>query len=371
VSLAAESTDVFIVGGGPAGLAAAIAAREKGLSAMVADGAMPPIEKPCGEGLMPETVAALGRLGVRLGAVDGRKVRGIRFVQADADAGADFRAPGFGVRRPLLHQRMVQRAEECGVEFLWKTPVTGIEDGIVRACGRKISARWIVGADGQGSRVRRWSGLEDSRCGKPRYAVRRRFAMAPWSNYVEVHWSDRAQAYVTPIGSDEVCVVTVAEREADAEFAMAVAEMPQLSERLTGAASSARERGAVTLMRKLRRVQRGNVALVGDASGGVDAITGEGLRLAFAQALALAEAMASGDLRIYERAHRRIGARPRWMGSCMLFLGRHPEIRRRVIRTLRDNPELFARLLETHTGETTAREILSAGALLGWRLLAV
>jgi len=371
VSLAGETTDVFIVGGGPAGLAAAIASREKGLSVVVADGAMPPIEKPCGEGLMPETVAALERLGVKLGAADGRKVRGIRFVQDDAEAGADFRATGFGVRRPVLHQRMVQRAEECGVEFLWKTPVTGMQDGFVRAGGRNIGARWIVGADGQGSRVRRWSGLQESRCGMPRYAVRRRFAMTPWSNYVEVHWSARAQAYVTPIGSDEVCVVTVAEQEADAEFAAAVAEMPQLRERLAGAPASARDRGAVTLMRKLRRVQRGTVALVGDASGGVDAITGDGLRLAFAQASALAEAMAAGDLRIYERAHRRIGARPRWMGNWMLFLGRHPEIRRRVIRTLRDNPELCARLLETHAGDATAGQILSAGALLGWRLLAV
>jgi hypothetical protein len=32
---------------------------------------------------------------------------------------------------------------------------------------------------------------------------------------------------------------------------------------------------------------------------------------------------------------------------------------------------LFARLLEAHAGDMKAREILSAGALLGWRLLAV
>ncbi len=320
---------------------------------------------------MPETVAALERLGVRLGAADGRRIRGIRFVQADAEASADFRTSGFGVRRPALHQRMVQRAEDCGVEFLWKTPVMGIDDGFVLTAKQKILARWIVGADGQGSRVRRWSGLEESRCGKPRYAVRRRFAMAPWSNFVEVHWSERAQAYVTPIGSDEVCVVTVAAREEDAEFTRAVAEMPGLRERLAGATASARERGAVTLMRRLRRVQRGNVALVGDASGGVDAITGDGLRLAFAQAEALAEAMAAGDLERYEKAHRKIGARPRLMGNGMLFLGRHVEVRKRVIRALRDNPELFARLLEAHAGDTKVREILSAGASLGWRLLAV
>ena len=55
--------DVFIVGGGPAGLATAIAARRRGLSVVVADGAVFPIDKPCGEGLMPDGVAALHQLG--------------------------------------------------------------------------------------------------------------------------------------------------------------------------------------------------------------------------------------------------------------------------------------------------------------------
>jgi NADPH-dependent 2,4-dienoyl-CoA reductase/sulfur reductase-like enzyme len=61
-----QNTDVFVIGGGPAGLAVAIAARQKGLQAIVADGAAPPIEKPCGEGMMPETLAALRDLGVEI-----------------------------------------------------------------------------------------------------------------------------------------------------------------------------------------------------------------------------------------------------------------------------------------------------------------
>lgn len=51
--------DVFVVGGGPAGLAAAIAARLKGFTVAVADGAHPPIDKACGEGLMPDSFGAL------------------------------------------------------------------------------------------------------------------------------------------------------------------------------------------------------------------------------------------------------------------------------------------------------------------------
>ena len=58
------TTDVLVVGGGPAGLAAAIAARKKGFSVVVVDGAKPPIDKACGEGLLPGTLAALRELGI-------------------------------------------------------------------------------------------------------------------------------------------------------------------------------------------------------------------------------------------------------------------------------------------------------------------
>ena len=58
-----NSTDVFVIGGGPAGLAAAIAARQQGLRVVVADGAKPPIDKACGEVLMPDAIAALATAG--------------------------------------------------------------------------------------------------------------------------------------------------------------------------------------------------------------------------------------------------------------------------------------------------------------------
>jgi len=59
-----RETDVFVIGGGPAGLAAAIAARRAGFDVVVADRSQPPIDKACGEGLMPDGLSALQRLGV-------------------------------------------------------------------------------------------------------------------------------------------------------------------------------------------------------------------------------------------------------------------------------------------------------------------
>lgn len=370
-----ESTDVFVVGGGPAGLAAAIAARQKGFSVIVADGSAPFIDKSCGEGMMPETLAVLQALGVKFARGVGQSLRGITFVQNGSHVSGDFpRGQGIGLRRPLLHEALVARAEECGVQLFWRTPISAIisggDTGSVQLPGRNIRARWIVGADGQGSRVRRWIGFESSGHVGQRYASRRHYRVKPWSNYVEIHWAGEAQAYVTPIGEEEVCVVMMAETPAHGLFETALDQMPALREKLFGAPLGSRERGAVTAMRTLRHVQKNNVALLGDASGGVDAITGEGLRLAFRQALSLADAMAANDLTQYQRAHRKLARRPMLMGNLMLWLGCNPRIRARVLRAMQENPELFARLLATHAGDGSPAHLVSAGAQLGLRLLA-
>jgi len=203
-----------------------------------------------------------------------------------------------------------------------------------------------------------------------RYATRRHYRVRPWADRVEIHWGEHAQAYVTPISEEEVCIVMIARHAADAQFERALAGMPELAERIGRAEQASRERGAITLMHALRRVSGGNVALVGDASGGVDAITGEGMRLTFQQATAVAEAIARGELRIYEEAHRRMLLRPMCMGKLILQLGRSARLRGRMLRIFAENPNLFAQLLSIHVGQTTPGRVLSTGAQLGWEFLA-
>lgn len=366
-----EKADVFVVGGGPAGLASAIVARQKGFSVTLADGAEPPIDKPCGEGLMPDTLDALAALGVRLRAGVGYPFRGVQFIQRDRRAAADFpKGCGTGIRRVLLHELLAKKAEEGGVQLLWNTPVTGISSEGVHLRGQVVAARWILGADGGGSRIRKWSGLDFNRFRTQRFATRRHYRVRPWSHFVQIHWGERAQAYVTPIAEEEVCVVMIAERLEDAQFERALADMPELAERIRGAQQHGRERGAITLMHSLRRVSSGNVALVGDASGGVDAITGEGMRLTFQQATAVAEAMVAGNLRIYEKAHRDMLVRPMCMGGLILQLGRSATLRARMLRVFSENPKLFAQMLLIHAGRGTPVKVLLAGAQLGWDFLA-
>lgn len=354
--------DVFVIGGGPVGLAAAIAARRKGFRVTLADALRPPIDKACGEGVLPDGIAAAAALGLQLADLDSFRIRGIRFAGESASVSADFpRQPGRGIRRTTLHRALVAQAEQCGVEFQWGRTVQKLEE---------INARWIVGADGIGSRVRKWAGLEASTRDTRRYGFRRHFRMRPWNDCVEIHWADGCQIYVTPVAVNEVSVAVLT-HDPKQRVSEILAMFPDLAEKLALAPETSHERGALTATRQLRKVARGNVALIGDASGSVDAISGEGLCLGFRQALALSEAIERGDLHLYESAHRRLGWRPRFMADFMLTMDRWPPVRRRALASLASHPELFAGLLSMHVGMSRKADFAANCLALGWQMLRV
>ena len=335
-------SDVLIIGGGPAGLAAAIAARLKGFTVTVADTARPPIDKACGEGLLPAAPAALAQLGVHITREHAFPFRGIRFLGDAATVEASFPSGlGWGIRRTKLHQLLSDRANEIGVRMLW-----GASPNLVQ---ETVSSRWIIGADGQNSRVRHLHGLDAASKEASRFGFRRHYQVAPWSDCVEVHWASGFQIYVTPVGSNEVGIALLT-RDRRQRVGQALQALPQLQRRLAGAAYSSVERGAVTMSRRFERVVHERTALIGDASGSVDAITGEGLSLSFRQAIALADALVSGDLEAYQVEHRRLARKPMLMADFMLLLDRSPGLRRLALHVMASRPAIFGSLLALHVG---------------------
>ena len=375
-------TDVFIVGGGPAGLAAAIAARQKGFRTSIADSSIPPVDKACGEGLMPDGIAALRELGVTILADQRFPFRGIRFVEGNLAAQSDFPSEkGWGIRRTTLHKALAQRAAALGVEMHWGKRVAGLnasnsENGEqhsgISLEGRAIRARWIIGADGQNSRVRQWAQFPPVRKRGLRYGFRSHFKITPWSDYVEVHWGSDCQVYVTPVGRQEICVAVLS-ASPKSRLADTLKLFPSVANRLQHAVALAPEMGGVSSSLTVAQVTRKSgvpVALIGDASGSVDAIAGEGLTLAFRQALALAEALERNNLASYEVEHRRGRKQPVMMSRLLMTLSDHSHLRHRVLSAFASEPSLFSKLLAAHTGAAVSPLMaLQTMWSLGWRIL--
>lgn len=319
---------------------------------------------------MPNGVTALHSLGVVAGCDEAFPFHGIRFIAGGLSAEARFpNGHGLGIRRTTLHRLLMGRASETGVVMRWGTPVRALGPEGVRAGGQDVRCRWVLGADGHNSRVRHWGGLGPLLGGRRRIGFRQHFHVTPWTDLVEVHWHRRCQAYVTPVRPDEVCVALIGS-EPSLRMADLSMMFPDLGERLKGARATTAVTGAVSTSSRLRAVVRDNLALVGDASGTVDAISGEGLSLAFRQAIALGEALAKNDLTLYQVAHTRIGQLPKRMARLMLTMDGRAWLRYRALRALAGHPDMFARLLAVHVGTLPPTAVgLNAILSFAWQLL--
>jgi flavin-dependent dehydrogenase len=369
--------DVIVVGGGPVGLAAAIEARLAGLSVAIVEPRDSTIDKACGEGLMPGALPLLERLGVTPA---GMSLSGVHYTDGVASAVHPFAtAAGLGVRRTELHEALTARAASLGVAWI-AGRVTALEqDGDGVTCtvvsgevSETVSARWLLGCDGLHSSVRTFTGLDlsrvsrrkaqptrptrsGSRTARPRsgsdarasssrrYGLRQHFAVAPWSEYIEVHWAPNVEAYVTPVSPGVVGIAMLGRQGFD--FAAELAAIPALAMRLQGAAPASSLRGAGPLYQRARRPRAGRVLLVGDASGYVDAITGEGLRLGLAQARAAVASVAEGRPERYDREWRRISRDFRVLTTALVAAANSP-LRRTIVPLARALPTVFGAVVE-------------------------
>ena len=319
---------------------------------------------------MPQGVAALGTLGISLPPESAFPFRGIRFVDKEHSVRADFAgAMGYSVRRVRLHQLLVNHAVEAGVEFRWGERVTQIDKDAVTTARERLSYRWLVGADGQNSQVRKWAGLDPRSVRRKRFGFCSHFQVRPWSDVAEVHWAGGCQLFITPM-TGQAIGVAVLSRDPALRLEGALPRFPFLEGKLRGATPTTRELGDTTGLTILPAPARGRVALVGDASGTVDAVTGHGLSLSFQQAISLADALKRGDLSSYKLAHKTIAAVPITMTRLMRLMAGNDWIRSRAIRLFEKTPRLFSRLLEIHTEAAPLSSIRAADlADFGWKFL--
>lgn len=285
---------------------------------------------------MPHAVRQLERLGVP---VQGKPFQGISYLDGDRRVNAPFQSgTGRGVRRTALHAALLEAATTAGVRFVHDAVGEVAQDSTSVHAG-ELRARYLAAADGLHSPIRRSFGLEVP-CGGPRrWGIRRHVQIAPWTDNVEVYWGPGAEAYVTPVGDNCVGIAVLTSRKGG--FDSHLDEFPALRDRVHGRPHGP-DRAAGPLRQKVRSRTAGRVLLVGDAAGYVDALTGEGLGIAFGAAELLVGCVLNDRPGDYDRQWRRMSRRYRVLTAALLHASAYAPLRSRIVPAATALPKIFA-----------------------------
>jgi len=345
----AMNVDLLIIGGGPTGLYAAIAATLRGMRVGVFEPKEGAIDKACGEGLMPPAVAALERVGVQV--AEHFPFEGIRYIGRNTTAEARFQqGVGRGVRRLALHHALRERALALGVDIVpEKVKQFTMYPTHVEIGGH--TAPVAFASDGLHSSIRKQLGLQLPSTQPSRYGLRQHFRVRPWSPFVEVHWCEDAEAYITPVSADTVGLAFLFDdRLRDGSdippFERLLTRFPAVRDRLQGAVPASTLRGAGPFEQNVSRPLSGRILLIGDAAGYVDPITGEGLRLGFDTADAAISRVLSRELESYNSDWWRITRRYRWLTRGLLAIRRSP-VRPWIVPAMSRLPWAFSKIVNT------------------------
>ncbi|MEO6595909.1 MAG: NAD(P)/FAD-dependent oxidoreductase [Planctomycetota bacterium] len=383
--------DVLVLGAGPAGSALANQLAQRGFEVRIADRKAFPRDKPCGEFLSPECAPYLDALdlGTPIAGLGVHLVRGMRLHGFGAKALGHFRrleglpstaSTGFGIRRERFDHALLQAAQRAGATFLPRHEFTGLlrdRDGRITGAALRdparaaveCKARWVVGADGVHSRVARELGVQRRDRWLDQFALVAHFeGVAPMPT-AEVHLLPGGFFAATTVDEGLFGVNLVVPRHVlqhrrsvdwDQFVAGHFALAPGMGERLAGARRVLPWRGTGPFAFRTTAQTFDGAALVGDAAGYVDPLTGEGIYYALFTARALGEALTTAlleparareALELY-RTRRSRELEPRLRAARVLQRAlRHPWLVRTFVRSLGRWPSL-ADLIVTLSGDT-------------------
>ncbi len=363
---------MVVVGGGPVGTAIALELHRLGREVLLVD-AGASAQKVCGEGILPLGWSVLEQLGVaekirlqapirelsyQMPTPDGRELRRLQ---------ARLRRPSHGVCREELSRALAEVLSERGLQ-VWRGArfrdlawtASGCRLHLEGGAEESVSCRLLVGADGLHSKVRERAGLVSERPRRfSRWGTRVYFRAPETASGVTVTLGDGLESYLTPLGEGLHGLAFLWSPELLGRppagdgplWKRLLSRFPEVYRQTLPAdvVFFGSEKAIGPLQQQVRSPLHpsGRVALVGDASGYLDALTGEGLCLGLAQARLLARLVAEGRLDEYPSRHRRVKFKHQVVVNGLLRLLERPRLREFAFASLHRAPWLFQGLVRT------------------------
>jgi geranylgeranyl reductase family protein len=361
--------DVAVVGAGPAGSAAALAACRAGASVVMLDRAAFPRDKPCGDGIAPPALDVLARLGVPDAADGYAPVAMLRLVSpGGAVVARAMRRPAYTIPRRVFDARLVEAAVAAGATLRRQTVRRIDRAGVLLTVDGAVTARVVIGADGAGSVVRRLLGHPTNPDGHLVLAIRG-YGPAPdgmvrdgvaEQRIVSAVTQWPAYAWAFPIG-DGRANVGYGEllRGRPVTRAHLLDRLAALLPEFDPAAIGELRAHLLPLSTRRPPVGRGPVLLAGDALSLINPITGEGIFYAVASGAAAgaaaAEAVRRGDpasaaARYRASFARRLGVHLRH-STVAATLIRHRRVVDGAVRAAAADQRVFDAMVELGLGD--------------------
>lgn len=297
----AEIYDVIVVGGGPAGAAAAIDLGQAGKKVLVLEKETLPRYKACGGGV---SVRLLESFPFPLeDVVESRPVE-VGYILDSLEYRLPLpKRPIALVMRDRFDQRLLEMAE---VEVCTGMDVRKVEEFadrviVTTAAGQSFTARYLVGADGANSRVARSLGLRPKR--KMGAAIEVEVKVPP---AVMEKYRDRPRFIFGELGLGYLWIFPKGEHLSVGAGKLHPdhGELQQTLQRVMKK-HGIDIRGAgmhghpLPIYLGIQRLATRRTLLVGDAAGMIDPLTGEGIRLAITSGRLAAQAILKGSLAGY------------------------------------------------------------------------
>lgn len=283
--------DLIIIGGGPAGTAAAITAAGSGARVLILEQGRFPRHKVCGEFVSAESLALLKSLLPDTRLVDqAPRISSARIFLDGRQLHVPIRPQAASISRFDLDLALWRATEKAGAEARLQTPVQrlcGNGPFVLETAGGAFQVRSVINASG------RWSSLSPRLPSVPKkwLGVKAHFHEPSPPCSVDLYFFTGGYCGVQPIGPDRINVSAMVRADVATTLTEILSLHPAVAARSRQWQHATEPVTTSPVFFRRPEPLRDKMLLAGDAAGFIDPFVGDGIALALRSGAAAAQCL--------------------------------------------------------------------------------